>query len=290
MPQQQPLDLGTYREDSPIPLISSARLSTGEAQSKKTRPEPQQQQQQQQQQQHHHHQQQQQQAQPPQQISMPAYPNLGPVGFPVAPLMSVAALVDAGYSTSATAQVKPPSNPASAFSMGLATPRHPSDTPPLLMSSVPVTCNPIDRPVEISSRPLVIKSEPGVEVTPPPVEQDRVTAVSRSPPVVAAPVVVVKQEEVKVKQEPIPTTQSNNSTWSNPGSSSNATSSSSSSGAKPAVHKLKKAWIQRHTGMFFFIICRVWDLLSFLILLLLVRVVKKQHQLIKWFYLFFYIA
>jgi hypothetical protein len=39
--------------------------------------------------------------------------------------------------------------------------------------------------------------------------------------------------------------------------------------------------------MFFFIICRVWDLLSFLILLLLVRVVKKQHQLIKWFYLFF---
>jgi hypothetical protein len=220
---------------------------------------------------------------------MPAYPNLGPVGFPVAPLMSVAALVDAGYSTSATAQVKPPSNPASAFSMGLATPRHPSDTPPLLMSSVPVTCNPIDRPVEISSRPLVIKSEPGVEVTPPPVEQDRVTAVSRSPPVVAAPVVVVKQEEVKVKQEPIPTTQSNNSTWSNPGSSSNATSSSSI-GAKPAVHKLKKAWIQRHTGMFFFIICRVWDLLSFLILLLLVRVVKKQHQLIKWFYLFFYIA
>ena len=37
--QQQPLDLGTYREDSPIPLISSARLSTGEAQTKKTRPD-----------------------------------------------------------------------------------------------------------------------------------------------------------------------------------------------------------------------------------------------------------
>ncbi len=44
MPMQQPLNFGTYSEDSPIPLISSARLSNGEAQSKKTRPEPQQQQ------------------------------------------------------------------------------------------------------------------------------------------------------------------------------------------------------------------------------------------------------
>ena len=162
MPQQQPLDLGTYREDSPIPLISSARLSTGEAQSKKTRPELQQQQH------HHHHQQQQQQQQappPPPQIPMPTYPSLGPVGFPGAPLMSVAALIDAGYPTSGPAQVKPPSNPASAFSMGLVPSRHPSDTPPLLISSVPVTSNPIDRPKEISSRPMVIKCEPGVEVT-----------------------------------------------------------------------------------------------------------------------------
>ena len=235
MPQQQPLDLGTYREDSPIPLISSARLSTGEGQAKKTRPEQQMQQQ-------HHHLHQQQQAPP--QIAMQSYPSLGPVGFPGAPLMSVAALIDAGYPTSGTAQVKPPSNAASAFSMGLAPPRHPSDTPPLLMSSLPLNCNPIDRPVDITSRPVFIKSEPGVEMTPPLVEQDRVAVVSRSPPVVAAP--VVKQEEVKVKQEPSSVTQSNNTTWNNPGSSS-------SSSAKPAVHvhKLKKAWIQRHTGTSF---------------------------------------
>lgn len=167
--------------------------------------------------------------------------------------MSVAALIDAGYTnvTGSTGQGKPPSNAASTFSMGLAPPRHLSDTPPLLVSTVPAVSNPIDRPAEVSNRPMIIKNEPSVEAAstscPPLVEQDRVTAsVSRSPPVVPAP--VVKQEEVKVKQEPIPVTQSNNTTWSNPGSSNNTTTSNNSNSAKPAVHKLKKAWIQRHTG------------------------------------------
>ena len=242
LPQQQPLDLGTYREDSPIPLISSARLSTGEAQVKKTRPDPPQQQQQVP-------------PPPPPQIPMPAYHGLGPVGFPVAPLMSLATLIDAGYATSGTAQVKPPSNTASAFALGL-TPRHPSDTPPLLTSSVqpPVSTTPTDRPAEASSRLIVIKSEPGVDVAPiscPPVEPDRVAAVSRSPPVVAppAPVAIKQEETVKIKQEPI--SMPPNNTWSNPGSSNTSANSNqtaiTSSSAKP-VHKLKKAWIQRHSG------------------------------------------
>lgn len=242
IPQQQPLDLGTYREDSPIPLITPARLSTasGETQVKKSRLDPPPQQQP---------------PPPPPQIPMPPYPSLAPVGFPGAPLMSVAALIDAGYTTSGTAQVKPPTNPA--FALGLT--RHPSDTPPLLVSSVPVVPS-ADRPAETSTtRPVVIKSEPGIDVVVPPppptvVEPERATVVSRSsPPVV--PAVVVKQEDVKVKQEPTVT-----ASWSNPSTNTPATTTttaassvppnppaSSNSSAKP-VHKLKTAWLQRHTG------------------------------------------
>ena len=283
-PQIQPLDLGTYREDSPIPLISSARLSTGESQAKKTRPE----------------QSAPQQPPPPPlppQIAMPAYPSLGPVvGFPGAPLMSVAALIDAGYTTSgagAGAQVKPASsnnNPvASAFALGL-TPRHPSDTsPPLVVASAiaPVSCTGIDRAAEAGAallRPVVIKNELGMVEVPPissssvvcqqAVDVERLSLPlphNRSPSL--APAVVVKQEELKqVEQESsAQPTSTQSSTW-NAGSVLNSTSTtssnnpstttatassnnngntnsapSSSSSAKP-VHKLKKAWIQRHTG------------------------------------------
>ena len=213
--QQQPLDLGTYREDSPIPLISSARLSTADALSKKARADQQQQQQQ---------------APPPPIPHMPGYPSLGPVGFPGAPLMSVAALIDAGFNTSAAQVNKPPqSNPAAYASLGLSSRLPSCGTPPLLLQPNPslppsISHGPTNTAASSSEqpRPVIVKNEP--QSSPPPV--------TNSPPV---------NPEVKVKLEPVgqplpPPPPNNNKNNVN-------------NSAKP-VHKLKTAWLQRHTGNF----------------------------------------
>lgn len=257
--QQQPLDLGTYREDSPIPLISSARLSTGETLNKKGRPDgpqpgppppPTQQQ-----------------PPPPPIPAMPAYPSLGPVvAYPgAAPLMSVAALIDAGINTSA-AQVKPPPSSsglsqlppgaAAAYALGLTTStnRHPSDTPPLMPGGPAVT-----------PLPVIIKSEPPASDarSPSVTHPESAMAFNRSTRSPLPP-------DVKVKQEPQPVTPSqpqvvncvpitntttkpnitnitNTTSTSNPTNVAPSGGSSGSSSARP-VHKLKTAWLQRHTG------------------------------------------
>lgn len=221
--QQQPLDLGTYREDSPIPLISSARLPTGEAQSKKTRPEgslP---------------------PQPPPIPTIPGYPSLGPVvGFPgTTPLMSVAALIDAGFNTSA-AQVKPPSsgNAAAFAALGLSstgtTNRLPSGTPPLMHSSV------------AAPSPVVVKNEPPAssDTRSPPISQpESVASLNRStrtPPVT----------DVKIKIEPVAPSQSNVNNSSNVNTTTKSSAASAPNNNARPVHKLKTAWLQRHTGQF----------------------------------------
>ena len=232
--QQQPLDLGTYREDSPIPLISSARLSTADALGKKTRVD-------------------QQQAPPPPSIPhMPGYPSIGPTGFALggAPLMSVAALIDAGFSTASVnkPQSNSASNAAAAYALTLSSRLPTCDTPPLLLQPNPSLPPMSHGAPSTEPRPVIVKNEPqsstitpttkATNISPPPVgnEADRITSTgiqnaSRSPPVVV-PEIKVKQEPVS---QPLPPPPPNNN-------KNNANNS-----AKP-VHKLKTAWLQRHTG------------------------------------------
>lgn len=234
-PQQQPLDLGTYREDSPIPLISSSRLPTGEAHGKKTRPE-------------------QQPPPPPQSIPvLPAYPSLGPVGYPgSAPLMSVAALIDAGFSTSAT-QVKPPSSSGlPQYALGLPpTARLPSDTPPLMPTP--------SSAASVPPMPVIIKTEPPSSMarsSPAPLPELPPTGATttagqllnssstRSPP--AAPEVKVKLEPGLPSQPMVGT--GNNNGGSVPNNLAGKNNGGGSNNSAKPVHKLKTAWLQRHTG------------------------------------------
>ena len=115
---------------------------------------------------------------------MPGYPSLGPVGFPGAPLMSVAALIDAGFNTSAAQVNKPPqsnsaaaanSSAAAAYaSLGLSSRLPSCGTPPLLLQQNPslppsISHGPTNTAASSSEqpRPVIVKNEP--QSSPPPV-------------------------------------------------------------------------------------------------------------------------
>lgn len=185
-PQQQPLDLGTYREDSPIPLISSARLSGSSGDVKKSAGRN---------------------------PDVPIIPSFGGT------MMSVAALVDAANAAAASGK---PADPA-AFVLGL---RAPSVTPPLIK---------MDPALQVPLNPL-IKVEASERVTSPPAAAPHTEPepeIRKDPSPGPVPVLPVHPAlpalpaEVQVKLEPTPPVNNGNN--------------------KP-VHKLKTAWLQRHTG------------------------------------------
>ena len=198
-PQQQPLDLGTYREDSPIPLISSARLSGSSGDVKKSSGRA---------------------------PDVPIIPSFGGT------MMSVAALVDAANAAAASGK---PADPA-AFVLGL---RPPSVTPPLMKMdpALQIPVNPLIK-VESNERLSPPASAPHLEPETLEARKDPSPGPTPPAPSVAHPALpALPVEPVQVKTEPAPPTSAPTPTTNNNGTS------------KP-VHKLKTAWLQRHTGRY----------------------------------------
>ena len=238
--QQQPLDLGTYRDDSGAgnALISSARLnaagagsvaSTGGgdapvASGRMARP-------------------------PPPELPLMNFPSLGIGG--IGTMMSVATLVDAINAQGG----KPPrgGDPAGVLFLGLTPPRPPSVPSPPIMSSI-INLSTSDSGAKLAAallpapESILIKSDS--EDAPPPAPAQTPTPVETRP----TPAIKVEKNDSSRSSPILPAgaaaaaaaaaADATGAGVKAPASSSKSTNNNSSC----PKYKLKTAWLQRHTG------------------------------------------